>query len=93
MFGTNIKAKELQLITQIILLLKTFFSAKECTRLPQGQKIHIIIDNGWYKKSNLKNDLLLFIKNIYIATKFEQQKITGQNRFLTVDINFDDSFM
>ena len=35
---SNITAKELQLVTKIILLLKPFFAAKECTGLPQGQK-------------------------------------------------------
>ena len=37
---SNIVAKELQLVTQIFLLLDPlFFATKECTGLPQGQKI------------------------------------------------------
>ena len=36
--NSNITTKELQLITQIILLLEPFFSAKEFTGLPQGQE-------------------------------------------------------
>ena len=32
--NSNITAKELQLVTRIILLLEPFFAAKECTGLP-----------------------------------------------------------
>ena len=32
---SNITAKELQLVSQIILLLKPFFEAKKCTGLPR----------------------------------------------------------
>ena len=34
----KIKAKELQLVTQIILLLEPLFAARECTGLTHGQE-------------------------------------------------------